>query len=314
MHNLTTAKPFVKWAGGKTQLLAQLDNYLPCDLVARPFTYIEPFVGGGAMLLHMLGRFPHIGRVVINDINPHLIRAYHTIKCQPRQLIDALNALQNKYLPLNHEHRTDMFLTLRTRFNQGGLDDLHDTACFIFLNKTCFNGLYRENSHGEFNVPHGRYAHPVICNAPLIMADSQALNRAHVQICNGDFAQIAAQISPKEVNFIYMDPPYRPLTATASFTAYSRAAFNDRDQQRLANFCRSITATGCLWMLSNSDCSAHDPSDRFFEQLYAGFTIARVTAKRAINSNPAKRGRLTELLIYNNYETVTEAKAKHLAI
>jgi len=295
------AKPFLKWAGGKGQLLSQLDSYLPEQLDGRPFTYVEPFVGGGAMLFHMLREHPEIRRAVINDINPHLTTAYRTIKNNPQELIERLSKVENLYFALKGEEaKKDFFLEIRRVFNEEELDEIDRTKYLIFLNRTCFNGLYRENAKGKFNVPFGRNLHPTICNEETILADSEVLNRADVIILNGDFSATQDYLDNDGMNFVYFDPPYRPLNATSSFNSYVKEEFNDAEQTRLSNFSRALDGQlGVYWMLSNSDCSAKNPEDRFFETIYDGFFINRVYASRAINANPAKRGKLTELLICN---------------
>ena len=177
------AKPFIKWAGGKGQLLTQLDKHLPKQLDGRSFTYIEPFVGGGAMLFHMLNRHPEIRRTVINDINPHLVTAYRVIKEHPKELIERLAAMESKYFMLaDEESKKAFYLDAREIFNEKKLDDVDRAMYLIFLNRTCFNGLYRENSKGKYNVPFGRNLHPTICNAETIIADSEALNRVDVTL------------------------------------------------------------------------------------------------------------------------------------
>ena len=296
----TEAKPFLKWAGGKGQLLSQLDEHLPDDLQGQAFTYIEPFVGGGAMLFHMLRKFPNITRAVINDINPHLVTAYRVIKEQPDELIRRLSALEQDFF-LQAEAKKVFFLHVRNIFNETELDDVDRTKYLMFLNRTCFNGLYRVNAKGKFNVPFGRYLHPTICNADTILADSEVLNRAHVTILNGDFEQTADKMG-EGLNFFYFDPPYRPLNATSSFNSYAKEDFNDDEQIRLRDFCVRLNGhDNVKWMLSNADCSAKNAEDTFFEDIYANFHIHRVYASRAINANPSKRGKLTELLI-KNYE------------
>ena len=298
----TEAKPFLKWAGGKGQLLSQLDEHLPADLHKRAFTYIEPFVGGGAMLFHMLRKFPNITHAVINDINSHLVTAYRVIKEQPDELIRRLSGLEHEYFMLpDEEAKKEYFLNVRTIFNDSPLDDVDRTKYLIFLNRTCFNGLYRVNAKGKFNVPFGRYLHPTICNSETIKADSEVLNRANVTILNGDFERTIDEMGDG-LNFVYFDPPYRPLNATSSFNSYAKEDFNDDEQIRLRDFCVRINErTNVRWMLSNADCSAKNPEDTFFEDIYADFHIHRVYASRAINANPSKRGKLTELLI-KNYE------------
>ena len=293
-------KPFLKWAGGKGQLLTQLDQFLPIELEGREFTYIEPFVGGGAMLFHMLQKFSGINKVVINDINPYLVTAYRVIKEKPEELIDRLEMLERQYLVLEDEEaKKAFFLGAREIFNEDTLDDIDRTKYLIFLNRTCFNGLYRVNARGKFNVPFGRYLNPTICNKNTIIADSKALNRVDITILNGDFEHTFDHIGDG-FNFFYFDPPYRPLNATSSFNSYSKEDFNDDEQLRLRDFCTMLNEhLGIRWMQSNADCSAKNPDDLFFENNYSRFYISRVYASRAINANPAKRGKLTELLISN---------------
>ncbi|MBR6175451.1 MAG: DNA adenine methylase [Bacteroidales bacterium] len=297
---MTKAKPFLKWAGGKGQLLSQLDSFLPQQLDGRPFTYIEPFVGGGAMLFHMLQKYPEITKVVINDINPHLVTAYRTIKDKPGELIERLAELERKYLEQEGEEaKKEFFLSTRKIFNEDALDEIDRTKYLIFLNRTCFNGLYRVNAKGKFNVPFGRYLNPTICNTETILADSEALNKVNTTILNGDFEQTFDHIGDG-LNFFYFDPPYRPLNATSSFNSYAKEEFNDDEQVRLRDFCAMLDGhQGIQWMLSNADCSAKNPEDLFFEGIYGNFHINRVYASRAINANPAKRGKLTELLVCN---------------
>lgn len=296
------AKPFVKWAGGKGQLLTQLSDNLPQILSEQQFTYIEPFVGGGAMLFHMLQVFPNIKRVVINDINPHLTTAYSVIRDMPTELISRLHELEHTYLALEgEEEKKAFYLSIRTIFNEKTMDDVDRAKYLIFLNRTCFNGLYRENSKGKFNVPFGSYLRPTICNEDTILADSELLNQADVVILNGDFEQTINHIDERSLNFFYFDPPYRPLSATSSFNSYVKEVFNDNEQIRLRDYCKRLDEMGALWMLSNADCSAKNPEDLFFEIAYQNFIMKRVYASRSINANPNKRGKLTELLI-NNYQ------------
>ena len=296
------AKPFLKWAGGKGQLISQLDEHLPDDLHRQTFTYIEPFVGGGAMLFHMLRKYPNIKHAVINDINSHLVTAYCVIKEQPDELIKRLSELESDYFSQpDEEKKKNYYLDIRNIFNETPLDDIDRTKYLIFLNRTCFNGLYRVNSKGKFNVPFGRNLRPTICNVETILADSEVLNRANVKILNGDFEQTAEEMQ-NGLNFFYFDPPYRPLNATSSFNSYAKEDFNDEEQVRLRDFCARINEIPDVkWMLSNADCSAKNPQDTFFEDIYGDFHIYRVYASRAINANPSKRGKLTELLI-KNYE------------
>jgi DNA adenine methylase len=294
------AKPFLKWAGGKGQLLSQLSEHLPERISREPFTYIEPFVGGGAMLFYMLQHFGNIKKAVINDVNEDLILTYRIIKDDVETLIANLDRLEKDYLSITDQNgRSQIFYDVRERYNQRIGDSVERASQLVFLNKTCFNGLYRVNRRGQFNVPFGKYANPTICNAKLLRADSQILQSAQLEICQGDYVQTMQHLDG--LTFVYLDPPYRPLDATSSFTAYAKGDFNDDDQRALAGFCHQLNDAGCYWMESNADCSAKNPEDTFFEELYKDYRIERVYASRFINANPEKRGKLTELLI-KNYE------------
>ena len=294
------AKPFLKWAGGKGQLLSQLSEHLPERISKEPFTYIEPFVGGGAMLFYMLQHFSNIRKAVINDVNEDLILTYRIIKDDVETLIVNLERLEKEYLTItDQDKRSQLFYEVREKYNQHIGDCIERASQLLFLNKTCFNGLFRVNKKGYFNVPYGKYANPTICNAKQLRADSQLLQSAQVEICLGDYAQTLKHIDG--LTFVYLDPPYRPLDATSSFTAYAKGDFNDDDQRALAAFCHQLSERGCLWMESNADCSAKNPEDTFFEDLYKEYRIERVYASRFINANPEKRGKLTELVI-KNYE------------
>ena len=296
----TEAKPFLKWAGGKGQLLSQLAAHLPQQINGESFTYIEPFVGGGAMLFYMLQHFGNIRKAVINDVNEDLILAYRTIRDNVEALITNLDRLEKDYLAIaDQDGRSQMFYEVRERFNQHVGDSIERVSQLLFLNKTCFNGLFRVNRRGQFNVPFGKYANPTICNAAVLRVDSELLKSAQVEVCQGDYAQTLQHVDG--LTFVYLDPPYRPLDATSSFTAYAKGDFNDDDQRALAAFCHQLSEAGCYWMESNADCSAKNPEDTFFEDLYQDYRIERVNAARFINANPAKRGKLTELLI-KNYE------------
>lgn len=296
------AKPFLKWAGGKTQLLEQFEAFLPKDFEQKDnVTYIEPFVGGGAMLFYMLQRFQNIGNVIINDINRNLTDAYINVKYNAEKLVDELKHIENEYLRINdYDKQKSYYLDKRSRFNDENLDSIERSALMIFLNRTCFNGLYRENSKGKFNVPFGKYVNPTICNEEVIYSDSELLNRFDVRIINGDFLETEKAVDSKEDTFIYFDPPYRPLNATSSFNSYVKEEFDDRRQIDLFELCKRLsTNEKVYWMLSNADCSAKNPDDTFFEKLYSGFHIHRVYASRSVNANGNKRGKLTELLISN---------------
>lgn len=289
------AKPFIKWVGGKTQLLADIEKYLPVDLLRQEVTYVEPFVGGGSVLFWILQRFPNIKRAVINDINPKLINTYQVVKDNSDELIACLHTLEDDYLPLNQEDRTAYFLERRKQFNTSNLSCIEYAALFIFLNKTCFNGLYRENAKGLFNVPHGRYDKLMICNEETIRADAELLQR--VEIMNNDFA--ATEVFADEHTFFYFDPPYKPLNDTSSFNSYVKERFDDAEQIRLKDFCTRVASKGSKFILSNSDVRSVNPANNFFDNLYSEYIIHRVMATRMVNSKADKRGKLTELMISN---------------
>ena len=291
------AKPFLKWAGGKRQLIPTIQAVLPATLRQEPdLTYVEPFIGGGAVLFWLLQTYPNIRRAIINDINPDLVTAYRVVQQRPQELINELMAIQEQYHRLpSEEVRRTYFEDTRAEFNTRPLEELRNTALLIFLNRTCFNGLYRVNSKGHFNVPFGRYDQPTICHPHTIMAASQLL--ARVTILEGDFATILAHAPAN--SFFYFDPPYKPLSKTATFNAYATETFDAASQQRLADACRELDTQGQRWLLSNSDPQNIDATDSYFDDLYAGFTIQRIQAKRSINSKANSRGNIGELLISN---------------
>ncbi len=287
------AKPFVKWAGGKTQLINDIDN----KISSKTHTYIEPFVGGGALLFYLLNHYPDLKRIVINDINTDLIDTYKTIKDNVEELISLLQKWQDEYYFLleKTEEKKAYYYNKRTLFNERTSNQTRQSALFIFLNKTCFNGLYRVNRKNEFNVPIGSYKKPLICDSENLKAVHFALQK--VEILNGDFEQTLSY-AEKETLF-YFDPPYKPLSETSSFNSYAKDEFNDDEQIRLANFCKKIDRLGYNWILSNSDVKGKNSNDDFFDNLFEDFQINRVLAKRSINANPNRRGQLTELLITN---------------
>jgi len=297
MKTNSKAKPFVKWVGGKGQLLEQLDAQLPANFENWiDVTYIEPFVGGGAMLFYMLQQYPNIRRAVINDVNSDLTTCYRTVRDMPEQLITSLMEIQNAYNELESEEgRKEFFLAVRDRYNEKNLEPLENTTKFFFLNRTCFNGLYRVNKRGLFNVPFGKYTNPQICDTATIRKDSELLQ--HVEILTGDFEETFNYAQGNTL--FYFDPPYRPLSDTSSFNDYSKEAFNDDAQIRLKEYCDRINDAGFHFMLSNSDCKGKNEEDNFFDVLYGAYNIERVWASRSINSNPSKRGKLTEILVHN---------------
>ena len=291
------AKPFLKWAGGKTQLIEQIKNNLPEIVFKEKFTYIEPFVGSGAVLFWLLSEFPNMKKAVINDINKELIDTYEVIAQNPHDLISILEILQNEYHELegNQEDKKQYYYEKRNLFNSREQGKIGQSALFIFLNRTCFNGLYRVNRKNEFNVPIGSYKKPTICDRENIMAVSDALQK--VEIICGDFEQTVQHAG--ENTLFYFDPPYKPLNQTSSFNSYTKNEFDDKEQIRLRDFCDELAKKGYQWILSNSDVKGKDENNHFFDELYADFHIERVLAKRNINANPEKRGVLSELLITN---------------
>lgn len=295
---MAKAKPFIKWVGGKGQLIEQLEALLPADFAEREnVTYIEPFVGGGAMLFFMLQKYPNIKSAVINDINPDLTLCYQVVRDNPTELIKSLSAIQSDYYALRtEEERKKFFLQQRELFNSKSLNEIDNTTLFFFLNRTCFNGLYRVNKSGKFNVPFGKYVAPTICDSATIYADSKLLQK--VDIMTGDFEQTFAKIEGN--TFFYFDPPYRPLSNTSSFNDYTKEDFNDNSQIRLKLFCDRLNENGINFMLSNSDCLGKDGTDRFFDDLFIDYSIERVWASRNVNAIASKRGKLTEIVV-NNY-------------
>lgn len=285
-------KPFVKWAGGKTQLLTIIDNNLPSNVSNEKFVYIEPFVGGGAMLFHMLEKHPNIDRAIINDINEDLMNCYQVIKDSPDELIQLLSMLESTYHAIdgNVDAKNSYYYANRSLFNERKLNKINQAALFIFLNKTCFNGLYRVNKNNMFNVPTGKYKKPTICDRENILAVSKALQK--VVILCGDYTETVEYV--RRNTLFYFDPPYKPISETSKFTSYSKDNFSDFEQVRLHKFIHEMFNCGKNVLLSNSDTG-----NDYFDKLYDGFNIQRIEAKRSINSKGNKRGKISELLIKN---------------
>ena len=302
-----TAKPFLKWAGGKTQLITEIKKSLPLEIINKKFTYIEPFVGSGAVLFWMLENLPKLEKAVINDINADLINTYRIIASKPRELISILQILQNEYHNLEgkDEEKKEYYYKKRELYNARNVEQSGQAALFIFLNRTCFNGLYRVNKSNCYNVPMGSYKKPTICDEQNILAVSNALQK--VEILCGDYEETIKEAVSN--SFFYFDPPYKPLSNTSSFNSYAKDEFNDEEQLRLRDFCSKLEEQGLKWMLSNSDVKGKDTNDNFFDEIYAEFSISRVRARRSINANPEKRGELNELLItnYNNEQALQPA-------
>lgn len=290
---MKTVKPFIKWAGGKSQLLSEIRTKYP-QKIER---YCEPFVGGGAVLLDVLANFSP-KEVIINDINVSLINTYQQVQTNVEALISQLEEMQAEFWTADTETRKIIYTQNREQFNSlinNNNNSLDKAALFIFLNKTCFNGLYRVNRKGQFNVPIGSYKNPPICDAENLRYISDLLQ--NVQIQCGEYNDCAGFIDSK--TFVYIDPPYRPLTETASFTSYNENEFGDKQQIELGHFIDEITEKGAKVVASNSDPKNADENDNFFDDLYSKYNIDRVSAKRMINSKANGRGNINELLIFN---------------
>ena len=301
----TPARPFLKWAGGKTQLLPQFEDFFPPELkTAGIRRYIEPFIGGGAVFFHIARTFP-VREFHLCDVNEELILLYTVVQRDVEALIARVKELESAHLRKDETQRQEHFYQTREVYNCSKGDVpwgryvktpcVRRAAYMLFLNRTCYNGLYRVNRNGAFNVPFGRYANPVICDEDNLRSASRLLARAAITCM--DFHEIAQFAGPE--TFVYYDPPYRPISRTAHFTAYSRTDFSDADQQRLAAVFRAVHETGARQMLSNSDPKNVNPRDRFIETQYAGFHVNRVRASRMINSKTDARGKITECVVTN---------------
>lgn len=291
------AKPFLKWAGGKGQLLTEIGKYYPFAEKKHIKKYAEPFVGGGAVLFDVLNKHT-VDEVYISDINAELINTYITIRDNSDELISRLKTMESDYLAKDADARKKAYLEARARFNALKRDSIRDAeaaSLMIFLNRTCFNGLYRVNKAGDYNVPMGAYKNPQICNEDNLLNVSKKLQNANI-VC-GDYKDSASFIDDK--TFVYFDPPYRPLTKTANFTSYTEQLFDDNKQLELANFVQDLDNKGALIVISNSDPKNTDENDNFFDDAYSKQNIRRVAANRMINRNSDARGKINELLIAN---------------
>lgn len=291
-------KPFLKWAGGKGQLLKEIEKYYPYDN-ENITKYAEPFVGGGAVLFDILSKYD-LEEVYISDINAELINTYRIIRDDIDTLISMLQVMQDEFIPLDTSDRKVYYMEKRERFNDLKIDgdetiNVEKAALMIFLNKTCFNGLFRVNKKGLFNVPMGSYKNPMICDENNLQAVSKKLQK--VTIVCGDYRLSKEFID--EHTFVYFDPPYRPLTNTASFTAYTETLFNDESQKELAEYVDELNKRGAKIVVSNSDPKNSNIDDDFFDDIYAAHKIKRVEATRMINCNGKSRGKIKELLISN---------------
>ncbi len=295
-------KPFVKWAGGKGNLLNQINKYYPIELKDGYIDcYIEPFVGGGAVLIDILQNYK-VKQAYALDINQDLINSYNIIKNNVNELIQKLKIKESEFLGLDKEDRKIYFYKVRREYNSNRLEkdelSVKRATQFIFLNRTCFNGLYRVNKSGKFNVPMGSYKNPTICDEENLRELSKLIK--NVKFEYGDYKSSKKYI--QENTFIYFDPPYRPLNVTSAFTSYTKEEFNDNTQKELARYYRELNDNDVKVMLSNSNPKNTNKDDKFFEEIYDGFIINEVYAKRMINSNSSGRGEISELLI-TNYES-----------
>lgn len=277
--------PFVKWAGGKTQLLDRLDKLIPIAFNC----YFEPFLGGGALFYH-LSSVRNIRFVAyLSDINRELINLYKVVKSNVEELIDILGAYKIQY----HKAPEDFYRELRDKFDIENSSHIEKAARLIALNKTCYNGLYRVNSHGKFNVPMGRYKNPIICDSENLRNASLILGSLESHLYWQDYQKILTN-KAQEGDFVYLDPPYDPITSTANFTGYTGAGFTKKDQECLARIFKDLDTRGCKVLLSNSDTE-------YVRELYVDYAknIRQVTVRRNINSSASKRAGHTELLICN---------------
>ena len=294
---MKSLKPFVKWVGGKTQILSKIDEQIKLSITSKTEKYIEAFVGGGAVLFHVIENYK-FKKIVINDSNAFLINTYYVIKNNIKDLIIQLKILEEEYIKSDEECRKFLYYKIRDNFNKNSLNknnDIEKARDFIFLNKTCFNGLFRVNSKGLFNTPQGRYKNPLICDEENLKNVSKALE--NVTILCDDYTVCSSFVDNKSL--VYLDPPYRPITKTANFTSYNKEQFDDAEQIRLSNFIKLIENKGAKFILSNSDPKNYDKNDDFFDIIYRDFHIDRVEARRSINSNGSARGKINELLINN---------------
>jgi DNA adenine methylase len=278
--DIKIARPFVKWVGGKARLIPELSKYFPDKYNA----YYEPFVGGGALFFSLQPKVAHI-----SDLNSTLIATYKIIKSDVQSLIDALNEIQTHYYQLSDiDEKKKYYLSLRDEFNQLHSDDFRKAVLLIFINKTCFNGMYRENSKGGFNVPFGKHDKPKICDADNLKAISKSLTKTEIK-CSS-YEEITK--SAKAGDFVYFDPPYHPLNPTSSFTSYQAGGFSARDQEKLRDEFKRLSELGCKVMLSNSDAP-------LINELYADFNINKIYAARSINSKGDGRGKILEVVVTN---------------
>lgn len=302
---MNQAQPFLKWAGGKRQLLPELEKNLPEHIKKNKEIdlYVEPFVGGGAFFFFLFSEYV-IKKAIINDINSDLMLAYKVIQNDHEDLIKRLEEIEKEYKGLEGDERKNFFYKkLREPFNKlkvsfskpNKKDAVEKVSLLIALNKTCFNGLFRQNSKGEFNVPFGEYKNPKILNYENIKKVHKALENTVILCKSYDKIKLEGE----QKAFVYFDPPYRPIKKSSSFTKYSKEDFDDNDQKKLAKYFKKLSKQGHFVLLSNSDPQNYNSEDKFFEELYSDYEIKKVVARRSINCNGHDRGNITELLIKN---------------
>lgn len=297
------AKPFVKWVGGKSQLIPEIVQRLP-EYIEKglPYIYVEPFCGSAAFALHLLESEHPPTAVILNDINTDLVNLYKVIKSNPHELLAYLTNLQSEYDKLeDKEAKQPYYYAKREAFNTRSADPIEHAGLFIFLNRAGFNGLYRVNSKNKFNVPIGSYKKPNFVFEDTILQASKVLS--NVEIYNQSYEDTLThleQLNSDELPaFFYFDPPYKPLSESSSFTSYSKDSFSDEDQAKLKSFCDLLDEKGYQWLLSNSDTTNVDSENTFFDDMYSEYKVERVKASRNINSKGSKRGQINELLIRN---------------
>ncbi len=293
-------KPFIKWVGGKTQLMSEINNRLP-DNINSIDKYVELFLGGGSVLFNMINNY-NFKEIHVNDINPNLMNVYLIIKHKVEDIINWLRVIDAEYKQLTIEQRNTYYYIKRERYNELckldlSLDiiNIERAAIFIFLNKTCFNGLYRVNKQGFFNTPSGKYTNPVIVDEQLLRNVSVKLQSITMYCYN--YTKLLDLIDNN--TFVYIDPPYRPISIKSQSSIYNETYFSDETQIELATFLKMITNKGAKFMLSNSDPKNTNINDNFFDELYSDYKIERVYANRNINSDGTGRGKVTELLVTN---------------
>ncbi|MBI5608501.1 MAG: Dam family site-specific DNA-(adenine-N6)-methyltransferase [Deltaproteobacteria bacterium] len=286
VRSVRAPAPFMKWAGGKARLIPQIEPYLP----AGPLRYGEAFLGGGALFFHLAGE-GRLESALLTDLSTDVYNTHRCVRDEPAELIAQLRTYESEYLAGDADERAAYFYWMRSRHPaETPMSDVERAARMLFLNRTCFNGLWRENSKGHFNAPHGRYAQPNIAQAERIAAASQALQQA--TLVQTDFRAWPQLVAEHGLDFVYLDPPYQPVSATSSFNAYSGGGFSARAQRELNDVLGELDALGVRWVLSNSDCA-------FTRELYQQWNIHTIYAARQVNSKADRRGDVAEVVVTN---------------